>query len=251
MNSVAPFLLLICGHELADGVVERGLQVQVRRDRLEIRYQLGLSPATARSQLAQWGVDVAHQAPVFPAYREAALPRMARGLRVLIDGVPRPLRSVSAKEVRRHHARIECVYELPAPPWDGQLHQLEVRDDNFPGWPGGRQVAIKARDGLEVISEAPQVLGRDEVRPWAELTPVAREGTRRLQAWIGEPGDRRPAQLWPWLLGATALLGLLGAASRRGRPRPRDAASYQAAVSPTLADPPAEVPAHPASETKR
>ena len=64
-------LSLVCGHELPDGVVQRGVRVTLRRDRLDIQYQVGLSPATARRQLRSWGVPLATDEPVFPAYRAA------------------------------------------------------------------------------------------------------------------------------------------------------------------------------------
>ncbi|MCA9175633.1 MAG: hypothetical protein KDB14_14210, partial [Planctomycetales bacterium] len=243
-----------CGHELADGVVQTGLQLVVREDVIEVRYQIGLSPNTAREVLNQWNQPLLAEAPVFPVFRAAALEHVSEQLTATVDGRTVSLRQSSVKEVRRHHARVECRYEFDNPA-SADLRSttprlIRIVDRNFPAYNGTAEVAAKTMlqtDGrVSLWCEAPSVLGRSTETATADDGANAKRTPVELLAWVGpsdsQPPTRRQLALarasnlegesaasaptdstsppaWWWLAPA-ALVTLLGCVIRLASPNP-------------------------------
>ncbi len=143
-------------HPIPEGVVFRGIQVVVWSQRIEVRYQLGLSDNMIRQELQSLlGADVPipeDSGKALRVYRDAMFPRLPERLSVTIDHRPQEMRLRRADVIRQHHIQIELVYridfEVPAEP----VYFLLV-DDNFRGIPGYHLAAIRSR-GLVDIPEA-------------------------------------------------------------------------------------------------
>lgn len=143
-------------HPIPEGVVFRGIQVVVWSQRIEVRYQLGLSDKMIRQELQSLlGADAPipeDSGKALRVYRDAMFPRLPEKLAVTIDHQPQELRFRRADVIRQHHIQIELVYridfEVPAEP----VYFLLV-DDNFRGIPGYHLAAIRSR-GLVDIPEA-------------------------------------------------------------------------------------------------
>ena len=213
---------LVLGHDLPDDVVQCGMQLVVHGDTIELRYQCGLNAATARDTLHQWGVPHDPAAPVFPLLREQAFERLTQRLRVTVDGVPVTLKPVSVKEVRRHHARVECVYEFPNPSAPGGVHEIAIRDDNFARSPGLREIAVKSRADVAVTTDAPQVLGRSDL----VNEPNQQLGPRQLSLVVGagEPANNPLSPIF--VISCLVLIGVRGASvtqGKKGREQPEQA----------------------------
>lgn len=146
-------------HPIPDGVVYRGIQVVVWSQRVEVRYQLGLSDNMIRQELqALLGTDASipeDSGKALRMYRDVMFPRLPEKLAVTIDQQPQQLRLRRADVIRQHHIQIELVYridfEVPTEP----VYFLLV-DDNFRGTPGYHLAAIRSR-GLVDIPEASAV----------------------------------------------------------------------------------------------
>ena len=177
--------VLLLGHVLPDGVVERAVQVTVYPDRLEIRYQVGFNPKTLARHLQQLAPD----SPVpddpdeaLARYRELILPRLAQRLNVRVDGQRREVLLIEARRIFRHHAQLECVLHVPIEaPYASTRLQLE--DENFPDAPGSHRMAVKGRAGVEVTeSNAPPILARAERIEAAKLGPEQLASRRVIKA---------------------------------------------------------------------
>ena len=177
--------VLLLGHVLPDGVVERSVQVTVYPDRLEIRYQVGFNPKTLARQLQQ----LAPHSPVpddpneaLARYRELVLPRLAQRLNVRVDGQQREVLPIEARRIFRHHAQLECVLHVPLEaPYASTRLQLE--DENFPDALGSHRMAVKGRAGVEVTeSNVPPILARAERIEAAKLDPEQLASRRVIKA---------------------------------------------------------------------
>ncbi len=143
-------------HPIPEGVVFRGIQVVVWSQRIEVRYQLGLSDNMIRQELQSLlGADAPipeDSGKALRVYRDEMFPRLPEKLSVTVDHRPQELRLRRADVIRQHHIQIELVYridfEVPVEP----VYFLLV-DDNFRGMPGYHLAAIRSR-GLVDIPEA-------------------------------------------------------------------------------------------------
>jgi hypothetical protein len=183
------FVQSALAHPIPEGVVFRGIQVVVWSQRIEVRYQLGLSDNMIRQELQSLlGADTPipeDSGKALRVYRDAMFPRLREKLSVTIDHQPQELRFRRADVIRQHHIQIELVYridfQVPAEP----VYFLLV-DDNFRGTPGYHLAAIRSR-GLVDIPEANAVpvLSRLSRDPETEedlrilSTPV-----RRIEAMV-------------------------------------------------------------------
>ncbi len=153
------FVQPVFSHPIPEGVIFRGIQVVVWAQRIEVRYQLGLSDNMIRQELrALLGEDVSipeDSGKALRVYRDEMFPRLPDKLSVTIDQRPQELSLRRADVIRQHHIQIELVYridfEVPAEP----VYFLLV-DDNFRGTPGYHLAAIRSR-GLVDIPEASAV----------------------------------------------------------------------------------------------
>jgi hypothetical protein len=181
-------------HPIPDGVIYRGIQVIVWSQRIEVRYQLGLSDNMIQQQLRS-ALPQNNDVPDEPGtairkYRDVMFPKLPEKLSVTINHQPQELTRRRADIIRQHHIQIELVYRIDfaAPPEPAYFLLI---DDNFQGIPGYHLAAIRSR-GLVDIPEATAVpvLSRLSRDPQTEedlrilSTPV-----RRIEAMIAAIPD--------------------------------------------------------------
>jgi hypothetical protein len=190
----------VSAHPVPDGVVFRGVQVVVWSQRIEIRYQLGLSDSMIQDQLRELlaaGTEIPDEpGQALRMYGDVMFPRLPEKISVTIDRRPQELSRRRADIIRQHHIQIELVYRIeftvPAEP----VYFLLI-DDNFQGIPGYHLAGIRSR-GLVQIPEANAVpvLSRLSRDPQTEeelrilSTPV-----RRIEAMIATIGEQQPAEV--------------------------------------------------------
>lgn len=188
----------VSAHPIPDGVIFRGIQVVVWSQRIEIRYQVGLSDNMVRQELsALLPSDMAipeESGEAIRAYRDAMFPRLPRRISVAIDHQPQVLELRRADVVRQHHIEVELVYRIDYTVPPKPVHFLLV-DDNFEGIPGYHLAAIKGRGLVDVPeANAVSVLSRLSRDPQTEeelrilSTPV-----RRVEAMIAAIPTNEPS----------------------------------------------------------
>lgn len=184
--SLTPLML---GHVIPDKVVYRGIQVVVKPEGIEVRYQLGLNEKTLRRELAsRLGTDEgipADDEEVLAKYRDVILPLLPTKLNVEIDRGALTLTPVRSDLIRQHHAQIECVYWGPFPARTTPS-RLTLVDENFAGVPGVHILAVKGRGEIDLLqSDAPALLVRAPVnRMEASDTAIPPASSRRLEAYF-------------------------------------------------------------------
>jgi hypothetical protein len=145
---------LASGHNTPDGVIFRAVQVVVRSNVIEIRYQLGLSDNMIRGELraiSEPGAAIpTDAAETIARYRDAITPLLPKRMRVTIDGSPVAMSVYRADIVRQPHRQLELVYHIlftagttPA--------KFVLWDDNFQGVPGYHFAAMRARGNAAVL----------------------------------------------------------------------------------------------------
>jgi len=161
----------ILGHELPDGRYDRGIQVLVSPDSIQVTYELTATDATLRREIAKNHYDVVRLQGV-----------IARGLNVELNGVPKHLQAQAVHREKRHHAKVIFTYELPSDRRDTHA-DLVLRDNTFPGCDGCVRLAITGRDGVVVKhSNAASTLRRATPRTLNALSAVERTKVARLTA---------------------------------------------------------------------
>lgn len=181
------------GHALPDGVIFRGIQVVVREDKLELRYLIGLNEKMVRGQLVQLKQEFpedASDADLLSIYREYISAELPKKLQVTIDDKPVMLQLERADIVRKHHADIECLYELDISPTETP-EKLTVVDNNFKDMPGDHSLAIRGRGRIELLRSNSRIsLTRREptVGPRAEKPENKQQ--RSLEAYYCLPAEQ-------------------------------------------------------------
>jgi hypothetical protein len=184
-------------HPVPDGAIFRGIQVTVRSDRIEIRYQLGLNDQTIQQELERLAPPDA-EIPEDPGqavriYRDVMFPELPKEISVTIDGQPQRLKLRRADVMRLPHVQIELMYHVdyaatavPA--------QFVLVDENFPRVPGYHLAALRARGVAVLETDAEPVLSRlariHDPEGEAELMNLA---VRRVEAVIGSTPGADPA----------------------------------------------------------
>ena len=189
-------------HPIPDGVIFRGVQVVVWSQRIEIRYQLGLSDNMILDQLRGLlaaGTEIPEEpGQALRVYGDVMFPRLPEKMSVTIDHQPQELTLRRADIIRQHHIQIELVYRIdfavPAEP----VYFLLI-DDNFQGIPGYHLAGIRSRGLVEIPeSNAVPVLSRLSRDPQTEedlrilSTPV-----RRIEAMIAAIVEQQPDEVSP------------------------------------------------------
>jgi hypothetical protein len=179
----------VFAHPVPDGVVFRGIQVVVWSQRIEIRYQVGLSDNMVQQELRALlptGAEIPEEpGQALRVYRDVMFPRLPGKILVTIDRQPQVLEMRRTEIVRQHHIQIELVYRIDYTVPLKPVYFLLV-DDNFQGIPGYHLAAIKGRGLVDVPeANAVSVLSRLSREPETEedlrilSTPV-----RRVEAMI-------------------------------------------------------------------
>lgn len=200
--------ILMPAHNTPDGVILRAVQVVVRSDVIEIRYQLGLHDNMIQRQLralAGPAADVpADPAEAVARYRDAMVPLLPKKMRVTLDARPVTLAVYRADIVRQPHRQLEIAYRVPFTPTLTPV-KFVLWDDNFQGVPGYHFAAMRARGDTQVLP-----IGDD--KPLDRLPSVP------------EPGQASAVPLEP-MRGVAAYVCLAGAAA------PKKASSAPAPVA--------------------
>jgi hypothetical protein len=189
-------------HPIPDGVVFRGIQVVVWSQRIEIRYQLGLSDSMIQEQLRGLlaaGTEIPEEpGQALRAYGDVMFPRLPQKMSVTIDHQSQELKLRRADIIRQHHIQIELVYRIDFTVPEKPVYFLLI-DDNFQGIPGYHLAGIRSRGLVEIPdSNAVPVLSRLSRDPQTEedlrilSTPV-----RRIEAMIATIVERQPAVVSP------------------------------------------------------
>jgi hypothetical protein len=181
------------GHTTPDGVIFRAVQVVVRSDVIEIRYQLGLSDNMIQRELqalSQPGTALpTDAAEAIARYRDIVAPLLPQRMRVTIDGSPVAMSVQRADIVRQPHRQLELVYHIPFTPGTVPA-KFVLWDDNFQGVPGYHFAAMRAR-------------GNGAVLPIGDDKPL-----ERLPS-VPEPGEALSVPLEP-MRGLAAYICLAG-----------------------------------------
>ncbi len=217
------------GHNTPDGVIFRAVQVVVRSDVIEIRYQLGLSDNMIRRELetlSQPGTAIpADAAETIARYRDIIAPLLPQRMRVAIDGSPVAMSIHRADIVRQPHRQLELVYHIPFTPGTAPAKFI-LWDDNFQGVPGYHFAAMRAR-------------GNGAVLPIGDDKPL-----ERLPS-VPEPGEALSVPLEP-MRGLAAYVCLAGAGPPpTSVPAPALAAAQDTAADAVVSDvitPPSTIP---------
>ena len=162
ISSRIAVLILVACHPVPDGLVFRGIQVVVRSDKLEIRYQVGLSDAMIRRELNRMTEGDAEQAELsgveaLARYRDAMFPLLSRHMKVAIESRPVELIPQRADIVRQPHAQLEFVYEVPLR-LTSEPQRFDLLDENYSGVPGYHLAAIRGRGTAQVVPAGSQEL---------------------------------------------------------------------------------------------
>lgn len=146
--------LIAPGHPVPDGVVYRGVQVVVRPDRIEIRYQLGLNDAMVRTELQnRFGIARASDSDATEdllEFRNRMAAELPREMKITLDDQPCSLGLHRADVVMQQHAQLEFIYHLPTRATERPQRFL-LEDDNYLGVPGFHLMAIKGRGKVDVL----------------------------------------------------------------------------------------------------
>jgi hypothetical protein len=155
------FTALLMLHPVPEGVIFRSLEMVVRSDVIEIRYQLGLNDAMIQSELRRLEgptADLPNDAvEALARYRDRVYREVPKGLTATLNQRPVALRSVRADLVRQQHSQIELVFQIPLDP-DAESTRFELTDENFPGVPGYHLAALRTRGPWQIVQDGPRQL---------------------------------------------------------------------------------------------
>jgi hypothetical protein len=181
--------MALLGHPVPDGVVFRGIQVVVRSERIEIRYQVGLHDnMVQREWRERAGTEMDFPGEAVEAlarYRDLMFSELPEKIAVAIDGQPKALVPQRADIVRQPHAQLEFVYVVPFQPGPNPS-RFVFQDGNYEGVPGYHLVAIRSRGDVDVLAaDSGELPGRLPTIPTpADNTPEYPEPTRRIEAYL-------------------------------------------------------------------
>ena len=238
MTGIGLFLtatvVLLPAHNTPDGVILRAVQVVVRPDVIEIRYQLGLHDNMIRRELQALsgpGVDVpADPAEAVARYRDAVAPLLPKKMRVTLDGQAITPTVFRADIVRQPHRQLEIAYHIPFTPALTPV-KFVLWDDNFQGVPGYHFAALRARGEAQVL-------------------PVGGELPLDRLPSVPEPGQTGTVPMEP-MRGVAAYVCLRGAAAPQPDgfpPPPPPVGAEQSRVASAVAKP-ADIRTAPVAET--
>jgi hypothetical protein len=155
------FTALLMLHPVPEGVIFRSLEMVVRSDVIEIRYQLGLNDAMIRSELRRLEgptADLPEDAvEALARYRDRVYREVPRGLTATLNQRPVALRPVRADIVRQQHSQIELVFQIPLES-DTRSTRFELTDENFSGVPGYHLAALRTRGPWQIAQDGPRQL---------------------------------------------------------------------------------------------
>ncbi|QGJ70399.1 Hypothetical protein PBC10988_20950 [Planctomycetales bacterium 10988] len=207
----------VSAHGLPDGLVERGVQVIMRPEGMELSYRIGLNDPTLAGELErlQLGEDLdlatiaedkatpETMQQAWKAYQERLEEIIPGQLTVTIQGEPIQLKWVRTSAGRDHHARLKIYYqadwknELAGQVYEGKEFTIPftLKDDSFRDAPGYHRIAFKGIGDIMVTESntKPIVLRTPRILE-SELTEEEREEARNIVAkFYLEP---EPVESW-------------------------------------------------------
>lgn len=190
-------LTLTTGHLLAPGTFDRGIQLTVSPDVLQVTYEVSADDATLEHWLA------AHAG-------ESLEVAIAERLHLVVDGERRHLTPQGMSLERRHHARATFTFIAPCTVERGG-NAVHLRDHNFADEPSTVRMALAGRDGVDIAgSSLPVTLQRATRQSLARLSPEKRHAASSLSATLHAPppavGATIPATVWVATAGLFCLL---------------------------------------------
>ncbi len=169
-------------HVLADGDIERAVQINVGRDEIEIHYMVGMNEVTLAKRLDQPQSDGGVQD--WGKYAKAMQKQLPDSLALELDGERLTLIAQRWRPLPLHLLQIECVLvaKLPEAPRDRPRHRLHVVDKTFAETPGFARLAIKPMGLSNFEADAPAIVARLQRKAISEMTPEEIKATRQTQA---------------------------------------------------------------------
>jgi hypothetical protein len=177
-------------HGLPDGVIERGVQIDISPETVLVQYRIGLTPHTLHEELTRLGEADSGDAPdqnddaLYRRYARAIEPLLLKDLRLTVGESTLILNVMAVRTLSDHHARIEILLgaSLPMRLEPGREYELRFRDSHFPNT-GFLLVGVRGRDGVEVVdSDAPAVTIRAPRRDLERLSAVEAADLRETKA---------------------------------------------------------------------
>lgn len=192
-----PFLIPFCTvlltlvpmHPVPDGLVFRGIQVVARSDRIEVRYQVGISDAMILRELQKLQGDESDvptdAAEALACYRDRMFSQIVGEIDVKMDEKPVKLVPLRADIVRQPHAQLEFVYHVPFAPAVESV-KFSLLDENYTAVPGYHLAAIRGRGGVEVLPAGADPLFErlPSIPSPVDGEPVPMPTTRKIEAYI-------------------------------------------------------------------
>ncbi len=178
------------GPSEAVGAINRGVQVVVFPDRIELQYELSLSPAAAASVLEGRSVDVPEmddRRALIEAFRDLAVPEIERRCRVTVNGQPLALRHRDSLLFPKHYVPLQCTFSAPLESAEPTV-RLQLVDGSFRGHAGKHAIALKTKEGGRILSSTvPLILSRVPRSSSSRDSAAHREAARRAEAVIVWP----------------------------------------------------------------
>jgi hypothetical protein len=156
----------LSAHDLPDGQVERALQVTAYPDRIEVKYQFGLSERTMWKELRGageskevdiGGLDREELAALEAEYLEKVAGELPGRMELLLAGERQEQPSISKELIYQHHLQFECRLVYPCTV-AAEPCSFELTDQNFAAYPGHYRVAVRGRGGREALSDRAALL---------------------------------------------------------------------------------------------
>lgn len=183
------------GHELADGIIERRVQISVKPESVLVEYSLAMNEKTLQEQLQKHKTKPApSRLAMWQQYQKVILPSLAKHIEVTVDGQPSQVKPIRAEYTGWSHRHLSCLFraEIELAP---RRKTIAVTDGNFLDTPGNYRIAMKARSGAMIENtNVPSVVSR--AKP-VELAKRARAEKRKATYATGEcyitqvPAERR------------------------------------------------------------
>ncbi len=188
-------------HDIPNERVDRSIQVIVGPASLEIRYEVSLSELTLTRDLRRLvgRIEGGTLAEWFERYGRELEPLNARGFLVTWDGRELDVKAQGMSWVVEEHPLYTFTYrvDLPEESDDGPTavsNALVVEDRNYRSSEGTSRLAIRARDGVDLVgNDLPENVESITTRPTWMLSDEEETRTRRVVVECRRPRsiDRR------------------------------------------------------------
>lgn len=177
-------------HGLPDGVIERGVQIDISPETVLVQYRIGLTPSTLHEELTKLGEPDLRETPdqngdaLYRRYARAVEPLVLKDLRLTVGETALMPKVLAVRTLSDHHAQIEMLLgaSLPMRLEPEREYELRFRDSHFPDT-GFLLMGVRGRDGVEVVdSDAPAVTIRAPRRDLERLSAVEVADVRETKA---------------------------------------------------------------------